>query len=72
MIRTVDPVNDPAWRELAATPRGSVFGSPPWLAAISDTYGFEISANLTLDDTGAPRARPGLRPDRRLPRPRVS
>ena len=33
-----------------------MFGSPPWLAAISDTYGFEISANLILDDTGAPRA----------------
>jgi CelD/BcsL family acetyltransferase involved in cellulose biosynthesis len=56
MMRTVDPINDPAWRALVATPRGSVFGSPPWLAAISDTYGFEISANLIFDDTGAPRA----------------
>jgi CelD/BcsL family acetyltransferase involved in cellulose biosynthesis len=58
MARTVDPLNDPAWRELMATPRGSLFGSPSWLAAISDTYGFEISAHLTVDDRGA--ARTGL------------
>ncbi len=69
MIRTVDPRNDPAWRELDATPRGSLFGSPPWLAAISDTYGFEMSANLILDDTGRTTRRPRLLPDRRLPRP---
>lgn len=58
MARTVDPLNDPAWRELMTTSRGSLFGSPPWLAAISDTYGFEISAHLTVDDGAA--ARTGL------------
>ena len=58
MLRTVDPLNDPAWRDLMRTARGSVFGSPRWLGAISDTYGFEISANLVVDADD--RARAGL------------
>ena len=57
MIRAVDPLNDPAWRELTTTSRGSVFSSPPWLAAISDTYGFDIAAHMTFDGD---RARAGL------------
>jgi len=57
MFRTVDPLNHPAWRQLASTSRGSLFASPPWLAAISDTYGFEISAHMTFDDD---RPRAGL------------
>ena len=52
MIRTVDPRTDPAWRELMLSPRGSLFGAPPWLSAICDTYGFDMSANLTLDGGG--------------------
>jgi CelD/BcsL family acetyltransferase involved in cellulose biosynthesis len=58
MMRSVDPLNDPAWRDLMTTPRGGLFGSPPWLTTISDTYGFEISAHVALDDTG--RAKSGL------------
>jgi len=55
MVRTADPRNDPVWRDLMTTPRGSLFGSPAWLAAISDTYGFEISAHMTVNDDGSPR-----------------
>jgi len=55
MARTVDPRNDPAWRELMRTPAGSLFGSPAWLAAISDTYGFDISAHITVNDDGTPK-----------------
>ncbi|HTD51164.1 MAG TPA: GNAT family N-acetyltransferase, partial [Acidimicrobiia bacterium] len=54
MSRTVDPRTDPGWRELMSTPCGSLFGSPAWLAAISDTYGFDIQANVTVDDDGTP------------------
>jgi CelD/BcsL family acetyltransferase involved in cellulose biosynthesis len=54
MIRTVDPRTDPAWRELMLSDRGSLFGAPPWLSAICDTYGFDMSANLTLDANGQP------------------
>ena len=52
MIRTVDPRTDPSWRALMESPRGSLFGAPPWLSAICDTYGFDMSAHLTLDATG--------------------
>jgi CelD/BcsL family acetyltransferase involved in cellulose biosynthesis len=52
MIRTVDPRNDAAWREFMLSPRGSLFGSPPWLTAVADTYGFEMEANVTLDAAG--------------------
>jgi CelD/BcsL family acetyltransferase involved in cellulose biosynthesis len=54
MIRTVDPRNDAAWRDFMLSPRGSLFGSPPWLTAIADTYGFEMEANVTVDDGGTP------------------
>ena len=52
MIRTVDPRTDAAWREFMLSPRGSLFGAPPWLTAIADTYGFEMEANVTLDEGG--------------------
>jgi CelD/BcsL family acetyltransferase involved in cellulose biosynthesis len=55
MSLTVDPRTDPAWRQLMRTPCGSLFGSPGWLAAISDTYGFDITARLTVDDDGTPK-----------------
>jgi CelD/BcsL family acetyltransferase involved in cellulose biosynthesis len=57
MLRTVDALDDPAWRDLATTSRGSLFASPPWLAAISDTYGFDIAARVLFDRD---RARAGL------------
>ena len=54
-LRTVDPRTDPAWLELANTPSGSVFSSPPWFSAIADTYGFDVAANV-LFDGDSPRA----------------
>src|SRR5258708_352559 len=53
MLRTIDPRTDPAWRDLMMTPRGSLFGCPPWLSALGDTYGFDIAANITTDESGA-------------------
>ena len=57
MLRTIDPLNHPAWRDLATTSRASLFASPSWLAAIRDTYGFDIAAHVLLDGD---RARAGL------------
>lgn len=51
-VETTDPVTDPAWRELALS-QGSVFSSPPWLAALADTYGFGADAWITRDSTGS-------------------
>jgi len=49
-IRTVSPLNDPAWAELMNGPQGSGFGAPPWLTAIVDTYGFDLAARVIVDD----------------------
>jgi CelD/BcsL family acetyltransferase involved in cellulose biosynthesis len=38
------------------TTRGSAFGAPPWFAAIVDSYGFPLRANVLRDDSGAIRA----------------
>jgi len=52
-IERVDPLTDPRWAELARA-HGSLFASPPWLAALSSTYGFVIEAWLHLDGRGRP------------------
>lgn len=53
-VLAVDPRDDVRWRQLASGPSGSLFTSPPWLAAVSDTYGFEPAARLAVDDDGRP------------------
>jgi CelD/BcsL family acetyltransferase involved in cellulose biosynthesis len=55
-VAEVDPRTDPLWRELAGGPGGSLFTSPPWIGAVSDTYGFEPSARVLVDPSGHPRA----------------
>jgi len=50
--RIVSPLSDPTWAELMVGPQGSGFGAPPWLRAIFDTYGFDLSARLVVDDDG--------------------
>jgi CelD/BcsL family acetyltransferase involved in cellulose biosynthesis len=51
-IRSTSPLSDPAWADLMAGPRGSGFGAQPWLRAIFDTYGFDLSARVLVDDDG--------------------
>jgi CelD/BcsL family acetyltransferase involved in cellulose biosynthesis len=55
-VRAVDPRRDPLWRALASGPGGSLFTSPPWIGAVSDTYGFEPTARIALDPAGRPVA----------------
>jgi hypothetical protein len=52
----VDPCSDPRWASLARGPRGSLFASPPWIAALVDTYGFAVTAEMVLDGDGTPVA----------------
>lgn len=41
MIRTLDPLSDPRWRELVKRDvRASAFHTPEWLEALRRTYGF--------------------------------
>jgi CelD/BcsL family acetyltransferase involved in cellulose biosynthesis len=54
----VDPRSDPRWCELAATPGASLFTSPPWIAAICETYGFVPEGRVLVGQRG--RAVDGL------------
>ena len=51
-VAPVDPVSDPQWLEMARS-HGSLFTSPPWLAALRDTYDLEIDAWITRNGRGA-------------------
>jgi CelD/BcsL family acetyltransferase involved in cellulose biosynthesis len=51
----VDPRSDPRWAALASGPGGSLFTSPPWLAAVCAAYGFEPTARVAVDAAGRPR-----------------
>ncbi len=55
-VQRVDPRTHPLWHELASGPGGSLFTSPPWITAVSDTYGFTPSARVRVDDSGSPDA----------------
>ena len=55
-IQRVDPRTHPLWHELASGPGGSLFTSPPWITAVSDTYGFTPSARVMVDGSGSPGA----------------
>ena len=55
-VLPVDPRMDPRWETLAGAPAASVFTSPPWLCALSETYGFEPIARVLVEDGGAPKA----------------
>lgn len=50
--RSVDPARDPGWAQLMSGRDGSLFGSPPWIAALIDTYGFDIAAEVLDDENG--------------------
>jgi CelD/BcsL family acetyltransferase involved in cellulose biosynthesis len=49
---TVDPVEDRRWADLVTRYGGSLFHSPPWLRALDTTYGFDLRADLLLDENG--------------------
>jgi len=51
-VERIDPRTDPRWHVLAAGPQGSLFTSPPWLAALSATYGFEPEARVAVGPAG--------------------
>ena len=48
----VDPRTDERWLELVRRTGGSLFHSPPWATALSDTYGWAPRARIVLDAGG--------------------
>jgi len=55
-IVRVDPRIDPIWRTLVERTTSSVFHSPTWIQVLTDTYGWDASAYVVLDDRGEPQA----------------
>ncbi len=53
---TVDPTTDPAWLALTRSHRSDVFHSPAWLSIIRDVYGFDVVADIIVDDADRPVA----------------
>jgi CelD/BcsL family acetyltransferase involved in cellulose biosynthesis len=53
---TVAPQIDPLWEQLVKARRSDVFHSPAWIRVLTNTYGFDIRANLLLDDADQPVA----------------
>jgi CelD/BcsL family acetyltransferase involved in cellulose biosynthesis len=54
-VRIADPLSDPVWSTLtAACPAAGLFHSPPWMRAISDSYGFQIRACIAVTPSGEP------------------
>ena len=51
MIRTLDPLTDPRWRErVRQDPRASAFHTPEWMDALRRTYGFAPVVYATSGD----------------------
>jgi hypothetical protein len=48
--RIVDPATDQSWETLMRTPSGSLFGSPPWMRALRDSYPFDFAAAVLFED----------------------
>ena len=55
-IVRVDPRTDSIWRTLVERTTTSVFHSPAWIQVLTDTYGWEASAYVVLDDRREPQA----------------
>jgi CelD/BcsL family acetyltransferase involved in cellulose biosynthesis len=55
-IVCVDPRSDQLWRRLVDQVPSGVFHSPGWIQVLTDTYGWEASAYVLLDDQGEPKA----------------
>ena len=55
-IVQVDPRVDPIWQTLADRGGSSVFHSPSWIQVLTETYGWQASAYVVLDDRGEPQA----------------
>lgn len=50
----VDPRTDSGWLDLSRGPGGSLFTSPGWIAAVSETYDFHPSGRIVRDPDGTP------------------
>jgi CelD/BcsL family acetyltransferase involved in cellulose biosynthesis len=55
-IIRVNPQTDLLWQQLVERHESDVFQSPAWVRVLAETYGFELWADVLLDDAGEPCA----------------
>jgi CelD/BcsL family acetyltransferase involved in cellulose biosynthesis len=51
-VQRADPRTDSRWTALTAGPGGNLFTSPPWITAVSESYGLAPHARVATDDSG--------------------
>lgn len=53
---TIDPRTDQRWQSLIESQPSSIFHTPAWIGVLSDTYDFDIKANILVEpDDASPR-----------------
>jgi CelD/BcsL family acetyltransferase involved in cellulose biosynthesis len=55
-VACIDPRTSPLWQTLVVKTESSVFHSPSWIRVLTDTYGWEASAYVIVDEAGEPCA----------------
>lgn len=55
-VTCIDPRTSPLWQTLVVKTESSVFHSPSWIRVLTDTYGWEASAYVIVDEAGEPCA----------------
>lgn len=55
-VMCIDPRTSPLWQTLVVKTESSVFHSPSWIQVLTDTYGWEASAYVIVDEAGEPCA----------------
>lgn len=53
-VLEVEPRSDPLWLKLLRRRGGSVFQAPPWLRVLEETYQFDVSALVAVDEADEP------------------
>jgi CelD/BcsL family acetyltransferase involved in cellulose biosynthesis len=52
-VDCISPAEDPLWLSLLDHPAAGLFHSPPWLCALSETYGFRVRAYVARTAAGS-------------------
>ena len=55
-IVSISPQTDPLWQNLVEQRQSDVFHSPGWMRVLTETYNFDLSAYVLLDEAGEPVA----------------
>ncbi|MCP4612702.1 MAG: hypothetical protein GY845_28735, partial [Planctomycetes bacterium] len=55
-IVRIRPQTDSLWGRLVQHQKSTVFHSPEWMKVLTDTYDFDIRAQVLVNEAGEPKA----------------